>query len=257
VLKCGGFFATALFMSDRLEPHSLSTLFPPLADQELEALADDIRQHGQREPVLTYEGKVLDGWNRVRACRQIGRKPWVMAFDPVSAKMTPEQLVISANLRRRHLSVGQMSAIVVELSEQIEREGGNTSDAFNGEFGAKRTGQAGRPKTECQLGDQKALNSPRGLQGLPRPPIAAATPAKPDIPICGVGRGMIGVAQDACATQSRICQESDLSKVERKSTKDVSQGVARRLRSFVEGLCQSNSSRLGKNFVPSKASNPP
>ena len=61
-----------------LQPHRLASLFPPLADQELEALADDIRQHGQREPVLMYEGKVLDGWNRVRACRLIGRKPWVM-----------------------------------------------------------------------------------------------------------------------------------------------------------------------------------
>jgi hypothetical protein len=46
-----------------------------------------------------------------------------MEFDPTSAKTTPEALVISANLGRRHLSVGQMSAIVVELSEQIEREG--------------------------------------------------------------------------------------------------------------------------------------
>jgi hypothetical protein len=51
-----------------LEPHPLATLFPPIPDDELQALADDIRQHGQREPVLTYDyegkGKVLDGWNR-------------------------------------------------------------------------------------------------------------------------------------------------------------------------------------------------
>src|ERR1700732_4651052 len=100
-----------------LEPHPLSTLFPPLSDDELQLLADDIQRRGQREPVLTFEGKVLDGMNRVRACRMIRRKPWTMQFDPVSAKMTPAALVISANLRRRHLSVGQMSAVVVELSE--------------------------------------------------------------------------------------------------------------------------------------------
>jgi ParB-like chromosome segregation protein Spo0J len=129
-----------------LQPHALASLFPGIPDDELQALADDIRAHGQREPVLTFEGKVLDGWNRVRACRLIGRKPWLMEFDPVSAKMTPEALVISANLRRRHLSVGQMSAIVVELSERIEREGGNMRDAFNGEFGANRAAQTGRPK---------------------------------------------------------------------------------------------------------------
>jgi hypothetical protein len=133
-------------MSDHLEPHELATLFPPIADNELQLLAADIRQHGQREPVLTFEGKVLDGWNRVRACRLINRKPWLMEFDPASAKTTPEQLVIAANLRRRHLSVGQMSAIVVELSEQIEREGRSrtTRDAFGGEFAAN---SPGRPKT--------------------------------------------------------------------------------------------------------------
>ena len=134
-------------MSD-LQPHPLVALFPPIPDDELPALADDIRAHGQREPVLTYEGKILDGWNRVRACRLIGRKPWTMEFDPASAKMSPEALVISANLRRRHLSVGQMSAIVVELSEQIEREGRTTRDALAANLPPI---SAGRPKTALTL----------------------------------------------------------------------------------------------------------
>jgi ParB-like chromosome segregation protein Spo0J len=125
-----------------LEPHPLAALFPAIPDNELQALADDIRQHGQREPVLTYEGKVLDGWNRVRACRLIGANPWLMEFDPASAKMTPEELVISANLRRRHLSVGQMSAIVVELSEKIERD--STRDALAANLPPI---PPGRPKT--------------------------------------------------------------------------------------------------------------
>ncbi len=127
-----------------LEPHPLAALFPAIPDDELKALADDIRQHGQREPVLTYEGKVLDGWNRVRACRLIGRKPWLMEFDPASSKMTPEELVISANLRRRHLSVGQMSAIVVELSEKIEQEWQSTRDALAANLPPI---PPGRPKT--------------------------------------------------------------------------------------------------------------
>jgi hypothetical protein len=76
-VKCRRFLRPP-FMSDQLEPHALAALFPQISDDELQALADDIRRNEQREPVLTYEGKVLDGWNRVRACRLIGRKPWVM-----------------------------------------------------------------------------------------------------------------------------------------------------------------------------------
>jgi hypothetical protein len=71
-----------------------------------------------------------------------------MEFDPASAKMSPEALVISANLRRRHLSVGQMSAIVVELSEQIEREGRTTRDALAANLPPI---SAGRPKTALTL----------------------------------------------------------------------------------------------------------
>jgi hypothetical protein len=128
----------------RLEPHPLAGLFPPIPDAELQSLAEDIRAHGQREPVLTTDGKVLDGWNRVRACRLIGRKPWLMEFDPASAKTTPEELVISANLRRRHLSVGQMSAIVVELSEKIEQEWQSPRDALSAN---SPPSPPGRPKT--------------------------------------------------------------------------------------------------------------
>jgi hypothetical protein len=40
-----------------------------------------------------------------------------------------EALVISAKIKRRHLSVGQMSAIVVELSEKIELEWGSIANA--------------------------------------------------------------------------------------------------------------------------------
>jgi hypothetical protein len=58
-----------------LEPHALAAPFPPIPDDQLQALAN-IRQHGQREPVLTFESKILDGWNRVRACRLINRKAW-------------------------------------------------------------------------------------------------------------------------------------------------------------------------------------
>src|ERR1700688_1211680 len=108
--------------NEQLRPHELATLFPAIPDDELEALADDIRQHGQREPVLTLNGQVLDGWNRVRACRMINRKPWLMEFDPASAKMTPEQLVISSNLRRRHLTQPQLAALAVEWAERVEAD---------------------------------------------------------------------------------------------------------------------------------------
>ena len=50
------------------EFHPLADIFPMLDDNELKALAEDIKTKGLTEPITLYEGKVLDGRNRYRAC---------------------------------------------------------------------------------------------------------------------------------------------------------------------------------------------
>src|ERR1700677_873101 len=51
-----------------LEFHPLAHIFPMLDDDELKTLAEDIKDKGLTEPITLYEGKVLDGRNRYRAC---------------------------------------------------------------------------------------------------------------------------------------------------------------------------------------------
>ena len=60
-------------MSDQLEPHPLAALFPPIPEEELAELGRDIALHGQVEPIVLYQGKILDGVNRYRACRLMNR----------------------------------------------------------------------------------------------------------------------------------------------------------------------------------------
>ena len=104
-------------MPKPLEPHPFAALFPGLPPEELTQLARDIKERGQLEPIVLHEGLILDGRNRYRACQIAGVKPRIEEFDAKDAKRSPEEFVLSRNLRRRHLSVGQKAAIALEWSE--------------------------------------------------------------------------------------------------------------------------------------------
>jgi hypothetical protein len=42
-----------------------------MADDDLDALAEDIKARTARsEAVIVFEGKILDGWHRYRACEK-------------------------------------------------------------------------------------------------------------------------------------------------------------------------------------------
>ena len=88
-----------------------------------EALVDDIRQNGLREPIVVHEGMILDGGNRYRACMQAGVEPIFREFDGDSIA----SFVLSANLHRRHMTPGQQAAIVASTQDwaRTQKHGGD------------------------------------------------------------------------------------------------------------------------------------
>jgi hypothetical protein len=98
---------------DKLELHPLADLFPMMTDEELDELGEDMLKHGQREPIWLYEGKILDGRNRYRACLMKGIEPGTTetrVADPLA-------FVISLNLKRRHLDASQRAMVVAEIAK--------------------------------------------------------------------------------------------------------------------------------------------
>ena len=120
-----------------LEVHELAKMFPPLDKQELLALAEDLKRNGQRQPVIIFEGRILDGRNRYEASKLAGLKSLrIEQFDPSKAGCSPANFVISQNLRRRHLSVGQRAAVGLEWSDQwaaeLEKSGASIPNPADG-----------------------------------------------------------------------------------------------------------------------------
>jgi len=92
-----------------------------MTDEEYAGFKADIQEHGQREPIVMHEGQILDGRNRYRACAELDREPqttdYIEAIDG-----SPVAYVISKNLHRRHLSIGQRTVIAVEALPIFEVE---------------------------------------------------------------------------------------------------------------------------------------
>ncbi|HEY7651941.1 MAG TPA: ParB N-terminal domain-containing protein [Methylomirabilota bacterium] len=95
------------------EAHELALVFPPMIEPEFVALREDIREHGQNEPITLYEGKILDGIHRYRACQELGREPRVVRFE--GNPRAAAQLVLGRNFHRRHLTASQRAIVAAEM----------------------------------------------------------------------------------------------------------------------------------------------
>lgn len=97
----------------KFELHPLCTLFPRLEGAEFQALCNDIRENGLRNPIVLHNGMILDGGNRYRACVESGIEPAFQEFNGGNLV----SFVLSANLHRRHMSPGQQAAIVASAQD--------------------------------------------------------------------------------------------------------------------------------------------
>ena len=100
------------------EFHPLADLFPMLEGDELQALADDIKEHGQRVPIVLHERKILDGRNRYRACQMAEIEPELVDYDGTDAL----SFVVSLNWKRRHLSIGQRAMVAASIANMRQGE---------------------------------------------------------------------------------------------------------------------------------------
>jgi N6-adenosine-specific RNA methylase IME4 len=94
------------------EFHPLAKVFPLIEGAEFDELVADVKANGLNEVITTYEGMILDGRNRYRACIAAGIEPVTSPYignDPVG-------YVISSNLRRRHLNESQRALVAARLA---------------------------------------------------------------------------------------------------------------------------------------------
>jgi len=98
--------------ASKLAFHPIAGIFPAMEGPEFMALINDIKETGLKDKITLYEGKILDGRNRYRACREAGVRPAFEDFDGDD----PVGYVTSKNLVRRHLKTSQRSFSAAKLA---------------------------------------------------------------------------------------------------------------------------------------------
>ena len=126
-----------------VEFHPIANIFPMMGEAELEDLSNDIMQNGLRQPIVVYEGKILDGRNREKACQLIGLSPYLINENKIKVSEElgvdtgylpspytdykgddPLGYVLSLNLHRRHLTASQRAALAAEIANMTQADAG-------------------------------------------------------------------------------------------------------------------------------------
>ena len=100
-----------------MEVHPAAAAFPMMSDHELDAMAEDIKRNGLRNPIVTWRGVIVDGRNRMAALSRTLTEPQFSELAGYEDEGDVIRWIISTNIHRRHLSESQRAMIASELAK--------------------------------------------------------------------------------------------------------------------------------------------
>jgi hypothetical protein len=119
--------------------HPLANTFPRMTKEEFKALVEDIRTNGLLQPIVLYQGAILDGRHRYEAAKEAKVELTERDFTEFTG-IDPLKFVISQNLHRRHLQESQRALIAAEIAKL--RKGANQYTTEDGSIDRSITAAA-------------------------------------------------------------------------------------------------------------------
>lgn len=106
-------------MSRAMEIHEVADLFPMMDSDDYQSLLADIKANGLLEPIWTYQGKIIDGRNRYKACCESDVTPQFREWNGQGSLVS---FVVGLNLNRRHLTSGQRAMVALDVEKHLAEE---------------------------------------------------------------------------------------------------------------------------------------
>lgn len=211
-LKQGTSAAPEGFTGKNLPFHPYSEIFPLTEGGDFDALVADIRDNGLIDDIWIFEGAILDGRNRYRACAAAGIDIPLDRFVHFKPEVHGDPLTfsIAKNLKRRHLNDDQRRMVAARLANM-------------------RPGRpSGPPETPAECGVKieeaaRMVNVDAAGTERARTVLARATPEVRE----AVDKGRLSVA--AAAQASKLPEET-----QRKIADEASAGRANVVRTVIK-----------------------
>jgi hypothetical protein len=134
---------------DEPKYHELSTVFMSFEDtNEFEGLVISVKKYGLFEPILMWQGWIVDGRHRHKACLKSEVEPeYEYLPDDMPFNVVMDR-VVAANLMRRHLTTGQRAMTAAALANMTV--GGDRGN----QYGKSQRPNSANAKSNKDAGDQ-------------------------------------------------------------------------------------------------------
>jgi hypothetical protein len=92
---------------------------PVMSAEEVELIVADMKENGYdpSQPIVLYDGEILDGWNRYMAAQSLGIEPTFRDFE--GDDLDAINFVMRSN-KRRNLTSQQWAAVAVDAGEIVK-----------------------------------------------------------------------------------------------------------------------------------------
>lgn len=131
--------------AEQLQYHAAADVFAMMDNSRYNELLADIKKNGQRVPIVTCNGLILDGRNRYKACLELNIEPVIESFNG-----NPWAYVWSLNGARRDLD-GLQRAIIYHKcmanSDDWQAKQKEITDAGNTKRAEAASGNSNAVKT--------------------------------------------------------------------------------------------------------------
>jgi ParB-like nuclease domain len=108
---------------ENLIPHELANLLPMIEGKTFEDLKADISKRGILEPIVLFEGRILDGRNRHKAAKEIGYKFTAENFKNFDGDYAAaEAWSVSTQFLRRQLTGKQRNDFIAQMIRRYPDE---------------------------------------------------------------------------------------------------------------------------------------